>query len=226
MILKRFVFLLFSASILFIYNNSFSQRLIKKLYHDKETVRGEIKNPYTEEGISLMNKGINNIYPELFDPSNISTFIDKNDNLKELYLKYISKLIQFKIDNFEKEKIKLNEAYQEYLLNYYNNEVIKTQKSWHDAIEFYAISSWVSLSVVHLILIIGITSAIMEFYNAHKIRLNNAKLAFDTNERNVELKIQMDGIAIKSSFLGLIILVISIGLYFLYLKYVHILKIV
>ncbi len=67
--------------------------------------------------------------------------------------------------------------------------------------------------VVHVILVIGLCASIFEFFQARKIRKIGAL--------NTEVTVKMEELAIKSSSIGVIILIISAVFYFMYLKFVH-----
>jgi hypothetical protein len=69
--------------------------------------------------------------------------------------------------------------------------------------------------IAHIILLLGIVAATIEFLNARKIRRSIRM------ENMTEISIGLEGVALKTSLHGTILLAASIGFYFLYLKFVY-----
>jgi hypothetical protein len=67
--------------------------------------------------------------------------------------------------------------------------------------------------LTHVVLVIGIWAAIKEFISASKIR--------STEPEPTELKLSLEGIALKTSLHGTLIFAFTIFLYFLFLKFVY-----
>ena len=72
--------------------------------------------------------------------------------------------------------------------------------------------------VVHAILALGVAIAALEFFHARQTR----RAKPETNE----IKISMEGIALKTSLHGILILGLAFGFYFLYLKFVYTIQVV
>ena len=92
----------------------------------------------------------------------------------------------------------------------YNNWALEERKHvyvWTNRIG-YAIGL-----IVHGVLFLGIWAAVHEFQRASKARKRN-----DTQQ---EFSLSLEGFALKTSLHGTLLLLISIGLYFLYLKYIY-----
>ncbi|MBN2053950.1 hypothetical protein JW905_03445 [bacterium] len=84
--------------------------------------------------------------------------------------------------------------------------------------------------VTHLLLLIGITTALSELNKAKKLAYGSQKqsenLARKSDDKEDEAKITevtlgLQGISVKSSRNGMILFLISLGFYFLYLKFVY-----
>ncbi len=82
------------------------------------------------------------------------------------------------------------------------------------ALRWGHVTSYITCAFAHILLIVGLWAAVREFHDAHITR----KLA---RQENVELKLSMHGVAIKTSLVGMVILVVSLVFYFLYLKFVY-----
>lgn len=67
--------------------------------------------------------------------------------------------------------------------------------------------------LTHLILFIGIWAAIKEFLSASKIR--------NSETEQSEIKVSMEGIALKTSLHGTLLFALTLFLYFLFLKFVY-----
>ena len=67
--------------------------------------------------------------------------------------------------------------------------------------------------LTHLVLFIGIWAAIKEFISANKTR--------STETEQTELKVSMEGIALKTALHGTLIFALTLFLYFLFLKFVY-----
>ena len=69
--------------------------------------------------------------------------------------------------------------------------------------------------VVHVVLLLGLAAAFSEFLHARRLRGHAA------SNQPIELKLGMEGIAIKTALHGIALLVLSMAFYFLYLKFVY-----
>lgn len=93
-------------------------------------------------------------------------------------------------------------------------------------------TNWISrfiFVVIHVVLAIGLWAALREFIDAGRTRKRSpppittavtGEQAQAAREQN-ELSISLQGIALKTSLHGLLILAAAIGFYFLYLKFVY-----
>jgi hypothetical protein len=98
--------------------------------------------------------------------------------------------------------------------------------------------SWVICVIAHLILAIGLWAAVREFNHALRTRAaapeptpvatlaaaDGAMTAADAAKialAETEIKISLEGVALKTALHGLLLLAVAIGFYFLYLKFVY-----
>lgn len=130
--------------------------------------------------------------------------------------------IQYAIEEYESdESLEPDETLNEIRREYYgfiidwlqhNRASLKQNK------RIISSHNWVSIAIavlVHALLIFGFYAGWREFNESNRMR-KDAR-AMDLQE---EIKISLDGVALKTSFLGMLILFTSIGLYFAFLKYV------
>ena len=68
--------------------------------------------------------------------------------------------------------------------------------------------------IVHTALIIGLAASFLEFWQSFSRRRYGPS-------QNTELTVKMDELALKSSSIGVVILIVSLLFYFLYLKFVY-----
>lgn len=106
----------------------------------------------------------------------------------------------------------LKKKYVEYLNARLQREIDKAEEQ-KASMAFSKLSSYVILIFIHIVFAVGIWAAAREFIHASKSR----KRKFEQQE----LMISLEGIALKTSFHGTILLVLSIVLYFLFLKFVY-----
>lgn len=75
--------------------------------------------------------------------------------------------------------------------------------------------------VVHVVLLIGLWAAVREFRHAEQTRKEAKVARLKADGEPSEFKIGLEGIALKTSLHGLLILGAAIGFYFMYLKFVY-----
>lgn len=80
--------------------------------------------------------------------------------------------------------------------------------AWNNAV------SILSFVFVHLAVLLGFGGALVEFAHAYKLR-RRRKVPDD-----IEITVKMESIAVKTTSVGVVLLVASIAFYFLYLKFV------
>ncbi|WP_010581941.1 hypothetical protein [Schlesneria paludicola] len=103
-------------------------------------------------------------------------------------------------------------ACQEWLVQYYvrQSEILKEQRS---AISTTNFISHVVCVIVHLALLICLGVAVREYFHAEKLR--NQEMP------TTELAVSMNNISMKTARNGIVLLVLSIVLYYLYLTIVY-----
>jgi hypothetical protein len=128
-----------------------------------------------------------------------------SDDIKKKYL-------ALRIEQLEQqiEGTKYNQA----LLAAKTKQIAKIYEIRNDAFDMQWWFGIVSLVAVHLLLVVGVGLAIYESIKGGRL---NAPLAMATQE---ELKIGLKGLSIKSSFLSILFLGITLAFYFLYIKYI------
>jgi hypothetical protein len=77
------------------------------------------------------------------------------------------------------------------------------------------LASQVSFVLSHLFVLVALAAAMAEFLQARRLR--SAGVAAETTE----LKVGMEGVAVKTSLAGFLLLASALGFYFLYLKFVY-----
>lgn len=110
-----------------------------------------------------------------------------------------------------KEDSSLKNAYKDYVLSYLKREKQKLEES-NAVISMTNRMGFIIFIVVHISLGISLCIALMEFNHARKAR----RLKKDTQE----LELSFEKIAFKTSLHGTILLILSLVLYFLFLKFV------
>jgi len=108
----------------------------------------------------------------------------------------------------EDVKAKEKEAYLAYLER--QVEVYKEQKK---VLEDHNTESFVVFVSAHIVLLLGLIAAATEFLRARKTRKDA--------DKQTDLNVSLQGIALKTSLHGTILLALSISFYFLYLKFVY-----
>jgi hypothetical protein len=79
----------------------------------------------------------------------------------------------------------------------------------------------VSTILVHIALVVGLVLSTMEFRLAMRLRSISNKPGDEGTPRQQELSVSMEGIAVKTTLVGFLILASSLAFYFLYLKTVY-----
>ena len=69
--------------------------------------------------------------------------------------------------------------------------------------------------IVHIAVVVGFVAAFLEFFHAWKLRREGAQLA------QHELRIGLEGVAVKTSLYGLLILLVASGFYLMYAKFIY-----
>ena len=202
-------YIIFTLVGLILTNSSFS----------KESEDNNEKVEITEEVVVTGNRVVNRVSDEPTEIVPFSATINISDIEADAVLDHISELIRDP-DDFnlsESDEIKVLELRKEYLsfltewLKYYRG-ALKENKS------VQLTYNWMSYAIaifVHIFLILGLYAGWQEFRQSYQLR-KAAKIKLDQQE----IQINLNGIAIKTSFLGLIIMVSSLVLYFAFLNFV------
>jgi len=108
----------------------------------------------------------------------------------------------------------VREAYRQVLLARYARELEKYDEArrefgWSQQVG--RIIFWIT----HVVLAIGMTLSVREFFDARRLRKQGEKATEN------EIKLSIDGIALKTSLNGLAILAVAVGFYYLYLSFVY-----
>ena len=113
---------------------------------------------------------------------------------------------------FINDNPELKKKFIEYLNTRFQREIDKSveQKA---SIAFSKLSSYMILIFIHIVFAVGLWAATKEILHAGKTRKRSSE--------QHELMISLEGIALKTSLHGTILLVLSIVLYFLFLKFVY-----
>lgn len=106
----------------------------------------------------------------------------------------------------------VREAYRRWLIQWLERQtaILGEQQS---VITITNQISWFIFIVVHLILLLGLWAAIKEFRHASRTRKEKPE--------QTELRLSMEGIALKTALHGLLLLAIAFAFYFVYLKFVY-----
>jgi hypothetical protein len=118
------------------------------------------------------------------------------------------------LGGLRQESERLTNARERLALAQIEREIRKIEET-EGELGVYNLMGRVMFFVVHLILALGLSMAWSEFRTAMARR----KVAAD--ETVQELKLSLDGIALKSSLQGTIILCLAFGFYFAYLRFVY-----
>ncbi len=116
------------------------------------------------------------------------------------------------------DKNKMKAQYVEYYIARLKREIEKT-KEQKTVIKSSHIVSWIVFGFVQVIAVLGIGFALFEIRHAKKTRDKIQGCHEGDNQQ--ELMISLEGIALKTSFHGTIILVFCVVFYFLFVKYVY-----
>ena len=73
----------------------------------------------------------------------------------------------------------------------------------------------IGMVIVHLAVVIGFLAALLEFFHARRLR----KLGAETEVQ--EVKIGLEGVAVKTTLYGLLILLIASGFYLMFVRFVY-----
>lgn len=84
-----------------------------------------------------------------------------------------------------------------------------------DVYELQYIATVAGTIFVHLAILVGIIASTMEFWSANRMRRRSRQI------EQQEFSVSMNGFAVKTTFIGFLLLFSSMGLYFLYLKSVY-----
>ena len=77
-------------------------------------------------------------------------------------------------------------------------------------------TNWISraiFAIVHVILFLGLRAAMSEFAHAQRMRREAPS--------ETELRVSLEGVALKTSLHGIVLLGAAFGFYFLYLRFVY-----
>jgi hypothetical protein len=119
--------------------------------------------------------------------------------------------INIKILTSEEIDEKVRKAYRELIFKRFEHE--KTAMDERQSVIIWTNrASAIIFVITHMVLIMGIWAAMKEFHNANKLRKENPE--------QHEIKVSIEGIALKTSLHGSLLLSICVFLYFLFLKYV------
>ncbi len=131
-------------------------------------------------------------------------------------------------DEFIRDDQEVRDAFQQMLIARFERE----QQILSERRNVIGWTNWISrfiFVVIHVVLAIGLWAAMREFIDAGRTRKRSpppittavtGEQAQAAREQN-ELSISLQGIALKTSLHGLLILAAAIGFYFLYLKFVY-----
>ena len=106
----------------------------------------------------------------------------------------------------------LYQAYREYLLAYLDGERRKIEEHRDVIASTNRMGTWVFV-VVHVFLGLAMVIAVVEFWQASRTRR--------TKREREEIELSFQKVALKTSMHGTVLLVLSLVLYFLFLKFVY-----
>lgn len=92
----------------------------------------------------------------------------------------------------------------------------KNEKVTGGAFFLQSVTGWSSLIFVHILLCFGIFLAFSEFKRASALQKEGR-----AEKNHHELRVGLEGLAVKSSFLSILILSLTLCFYFLFLKFVY-----
>lgn len=114
------------------------------------------------------------------------------------------------IDELEKDE-QVKEVRKEWLIATYKNEIQKLEENKRIVNNVNRIG-YIVFAVAHVLLLLAVAASIQEFVYASKTRKKKPD--------HHEIQVSLEGIALRSSLHGVILLVVAILFYFLFLKYV------
>lgn len=124
----------------------------------------------------------------------------------------------------EKAELESEIARQRYFKRQYDDYYTKSLKQRWDSFNWQYRSSRIIFWFVILIMVSGLFFASVQFYISYKIvksTTNKLDRGGDSDPAKDEIEVSLSGIKVKSSVLGVIILVISIAFFYLYLVHIY-----
>ncbi|MHC4401002.1 MAG: hypothetical protein ACYTG0_15100 [Planctomycetota bacterium] len=120
---------------------------------------------------------------------------------------------------------KVQSAYQEWLIAYYERQA-NVLTEHERAFALQRVMSYLVFFVVHALLGLAVWCASREFLHASKMRRSPAKGKSGKENENrapevQEITVSLEGIALKTSFHGTLLLVIALAFYYLFLQFVY-----
>src|SRR5215213_9013784 len=100
------------------------------------------------------------------------------------------------------------------LLAVARNETAKIERT-NAVITRHRWSSWAGFVLAHLLVLLGLTIGVLEFRQARRLRQRGAKA------ERMELSIGLEGLAVKSSLNGLLILFLCFAFYLAFLHFIY-----
>ena len=107
--------------------------------------------------------------------------------------------------------------------DYAREKMTREKEKLHEArnvIRWTNFSSKVGFAIAHVAVLLGFWVAISELLHARKLRKNGEKLD------QQELRFGLEGIAVRTSLHGILLLMIAFGFYLVYLKFVFPIQVV
>ena len=80
---------------------------------------------------------------------------------------------------------------------------------------WHRLATRVSFVMSHIFVLIALAAAMSEFLQARRLR-EEGRVA-----ESAEIKVGIEGVAVKTSLFGVVLLITALGFYFLYLKFVY-----
>lgn len=114
------------------------------------------------------------------------------------------------IDEFEKDE-QVKEMRKELLMARYKNEIETLEENKRIVNNVNKIG-YVVFAIAHILLVLAVAASVHEFIHASKTRKKKPD--------HHEIQVSLEGIALRSSLHGVVLLVVAILFYFLFLKYV------
>lgn len=131
--------------------------------------------------------------------------------------KFIEAIVEF--HQFGELSDDLSKMVEDYAREKMTREQEKLQEA-RTVIRWTNFSSKVGFAVAHLAVLLGFWAAVTELLHARKLRKNGEKL------EQQELRVGLEGIAVRTSLHGILLLMIAFGFYLVYLKFVFPIQVV